>query len=257
LSYQVTSGNLVGSDGFTGGLTRAAGETVAGSPYAITQGSLSAGNNYNLTFVGANLTITKAPLTVNVANATKQLNAPNPPLTGTIVGIKNGDNITATYTTTATQTSPIGTYPINATLNDPGNKLPNYTVTINPGTLTIFYRWDGFLQPINDTAHTQLTMSVFKSGSTVPVKFQLKDANGNIVQAASLPLWVTPVKIGSTSQPVDESVYSDPPTSGQTYRWDGSQYIYNWQSPKDPSGLYKICAKFDDGQTQCVNLGLK
>ena len=194
---------------------------------------------------------------MNGANASKLLNAPNPAFTGTITGIRFSDNISATYSTSATPTSPAGTYPINATLVDPDGKLPNYTVTINPGTLTISYRWDGFLQPINDTAHTQTTMSVFKAGSTVPVKFQLKDANGNVVQAASVPLWVTPVKTGTMSQTVDEQVYTDPPTSGQTFRWDGSQYIYNWQWPKDAGSLYRICAKFDDGQTQCVNLGLK
>ncbi len=35
---QVTSGNLVGTDTFTGALARTAGETVAGSPYAINAG---------------------------------------------------------------------------------------------------------------------------------------------------------------------------------------------------------------------------
>jgi hypothetical protein len=54
-------------------------------------------------------------------------------------------------------------------------------------------------QPINDTAHSQICgspcpVSIFKGGSTVPVKFQLKDANGNVVQTTSLPLWLTPVK---------------------------------------------------------------
>jgi len=34
--------------------------------------------------------------------------APNPTFTGTIVGIKNGDNITATYSTLATTNSPTG-----------------------------------------------------------------------------------------------------------------------------------------------------
>ena len=63
----------------------------------------------------------------------------------------------------------------------------------------------------------------------------------------------------STIRPGPKSVVrtTDPPTSGQTFRWDGSQYVYNWQSPKDPGGLYRLCAKFDDGQTQCVNIGLK
>jgi len=53
------------------------------------------------------------------------------------VGIKNGDNITATYATTATQSSPAGTYPIVPTLVDPDNKLGNYAVTSTNGVLTI------------------------------------------------------------------------------------------------------------------------
>jgi hypothetical protein len=93
--------------------------------------------NYTVTSTNGTLTITQAPLTVNVDNLSRVYGDPNPTLTGTIVGIKNGDNITATYSTTATQTSPVGTYPITATLNDPTAKLGNYSVTTNNGTLTI------------------------------------------------------------------------------------------------------------------------
>jgi hypothetical protein len=64
LSYQITSGSLVTGDSFSGSLTRVAGETVAGSPYAIQQGTLTAGGNYNLTFVGANFTINKKTASV-------------------------------------------------------------------------------------------------------------------------------------------------------------------------------------------------
>ena len=55
LTYQLTSGNLVGSDQITGSLIRDAGETVG--TYPIRQGSVTAGSNYDLTYVGANLTI--------------------------------------------------------------------------------------------------------------------------------------------------------------------------------------------------------
>ncbi|PWB68974.1 MAG: hypothetical protein C3F07_20770 [Anaerolineales bacterium] len=58
-TYQITSGNLVGSDSFSGGLTREAGEAVG--QYDILQGTLTAGSNYNLTYVPAKLTITYAP----------------------------------------------------------------------------------------------------------------------------------------------------------------------------------------------------
>jgi hypothetical protein len=56
LTYQVTSGSLLGSDQLSGALTRVAGDDVG--TYAIQQGTLTAGSNYALTFVGANLTIT-------------------------------------------------------------------------------------------------------------------------------------------------------------------------------------------------------
>jgi 6-phosphogluconolactonase (cycloisomerase 2 family) len=91
--------------------------------------------NYAITYINGTLTITSAPLTLNVNNASRAYGDPDPVFTGTLVGIKNNDVITASYSTTATATSPIGTYPITATLS--GLNLPNYTVTINPGTLTI------------------------------------------------------------------------------------------------------------------------
>ncbi len=56
LTYQI-SGSLVNGDAFSGALTRVAGEDAPG-PYAINQGSLLLTSNYNLIYVGANLTIT-------------------------------------------------------------------------------------------------------------------------------------------------------------------------------------------------------
>jgi hypothetical protein len=77
LTYQVTSGSLVGSDSFTGNLTRVAGETVG--VYAIQQGSVSAGTNYALNYVGANLAITAAHCTGLLTSST------NPALPGASV----------------------------------------------------------------------------------------------------------------------------------------------------------------------------
>jgi hypothetical protein len=132
-----------------------------------------------------------------------------------------------------------------------------------PVTATYYvnYRWDGFLQPINDTAHqVGLQLSVFKAGSTVPAKFQLKQADGTIVQATSLPQWLAPVKLNSMSATVDEGVYTDSPTAGSYYRWDSTaqQYIYNWSTKGLQAGYwYKIFAKFDDGSTKYVIIGLR
>jgi hypothetical protein len=94
-------------------------------------------SNYTIFYTNGTLTVTGAVLTVTANNATRSYGAAEPVFNGTITGIQNGDNITATYATTATISSPVGTYPIVPTLVDPGNKLPNYAVTTNNGTLTV------------------------------------------------------------------------------------------------------------------------
>ncbi len=60
LTYQLTSGSLIAPDAFSGALNRVTGESAG--DYSILQGTLTAGNNYSMSFVGANLTITAAPI---------------------------------------------------------------------------------------------------------------------------------------------------------------------------------------------------
>jgi hypothetical protein len=93
---------------------------------------------YPSSTLSTTLTVTPAPLTVTVNNATRVFGAPNPTFTGTITGVLPGDTITVAYSTTATTASAAGTYPITATLTAGGTtNLSNYTVTNTPGTLTI------------------------------------------------------------------------------------------------------------------------
>jgi MBG domain (YGX type)/Bacterial Ig-like domain (group 3)/Galactose oxidase, central domain len=79
---------------FTGALTRVAGENVG--TYAITQGTLSAGSNYNILSVGANFTITPKPATVTAVDKSKAYLAPNPTPTATVTGTVNGDTLNYT-----------------------------------------------------------------------------------------------------------------------------------------------------------------
>jgi hypothetical protein len=78
-----------------------------------------------------------APLTVTAGNLTLTYGQPKPALTGTILGLQNSDNITASYNSTATAGSAPGNYPITPSLIDPSNLETNYIVTLVPGTLTI------------------------------------------------------------------------------------------------------------------------
>lgn len=124
-----------------------------------------------------------------------------------------------------------------------------------------YYKWDGFLQPINDTKyHPDQSQSVFKGGSTVPVKFQIKDFSGNIIVSSVTPKWLVPEKLSPMSSPVSESVTSTTATFGSDFRWDSAsqQYIYNWSTKGLTSGYwYKISAKLDDGYIYSVIVGLK
>ncbi len=61
-----------------------------------------------------------------------------PLFTGSIAGLVNGDDITATYGVANLAATPaVGTYTITPTLSDPSSRLPNYAVTTNNATLTI------------------------------------------------------------------------------------------------------------------------
>ncbi len=83
------------------------------------------------------VTIQPAPLTVTANGAVRPYGDPNPPFTGTLTGVQNGDTITATYGSTATATTPVGSYAITPTLSDPDGRLGNYAVALISGTLTI------------------------------------------------------------------------------------------------------------------------
>lgn len=148
----------------------------------------------------------------------------------------------------------VGTFSYTATATDKAGN-----VSTMAGTYRVIYEWSGFLQPINDTAHqVGTTTSIFKAGSTVPVKFQLKDASGKIVQSTAAPQWMTPVKGSATSAPIDESLNTLSATSGTAYQWDGTQYQYNWNTKGLTSGYYyQIGVKLDDGRTYYVNIGLR
>jgi hypothetical protein len=149
----------------------------------------------------------------------------------------------------------VGTIAYTATATD--NAGNSTTLT---GTYTIKYRFDGFLQPINDTAHqVGASTSVFKAGSTVPAKFAVRKADGTAVQLPVAPVWLTPVKGSAMSAPVDEAVYAASADSGTTYKYDATaaQYLYNWKTPSTGGNYYRIGVKFDDGQTYFVNIGLR
>jgi hypothetical protein len=134
LAFGIASGALVGTDGFSGSLLRAAGENVG--TYVIGQGSLTAGANYALSYVGATLAVTPKPATVVANSRTKVYGAADPVLTGTLTGFLAGDSVTAAYSRAAGESVAGGPYLISAALS-PSSVLSNYAIAAQTAAFTI------------------------------------------------------------------------------------------------------------------------
>lgn len=139
INYSIVSGTLLGGTQITGALTRDAGETAG--PYNVSLGTLAINDsNYKLTFQGGYFEIDRAPLTLTIANKTKVATKPNPALTYSVSGYKNGDTEATAFTsaiqltTDANINSAAGDY--NIYVNG-GVYASNYNVTTVGGTLTV------------------------------------------------------------------------------------------------------------------------
>jgi gliding motility-associated-like protein len=113
------------------------GKTVTANDFILAG---SDRNNYNLITGSATTTgtITARALTVKADDKEKFVGAVNPVFTLSYSGFINGEDESALTVipvgaTVATQSSPIGTYPITVS----GGVSPNYNMTYVPGTLTV------------------------------------------------------------------------------------------------------------------------
>jgi hypothetical protein len=128
--------DVTGAPALSTTATRSSG--VNAYTISISQGSLvSTGDNYAFAFVPGTLTITAAPLKITANDASRTPFGADPVFGVTYSGFVLGQDASVvsglTVTTTATGSSPVGTYPIT-----PANATaPNYAITFVPGTLTI------------------------------------------------------------------------------------------------------------------------
>src|SRR5262249_11061532 len=97
-----------------------------------------AGANYNLTYVGANLVITRRDLLAQADNQSRVFGQTNPVFTISYSGFITGDDVSKlvelpTATTLAETNSPIGLYAIELT----GGSDTNHSLVLSTGTLTV------------------------------------------------------------------------------------------------------------------------
>src|SRR5262249_37613804 len=132
LTYQITSGALVNGDTLSGALTRATGAHVGS--YAIQQGTVAASANYNLTYIGANLSITPAPLTIAADPKAKIYGDLDPALT---YHISSGALISGDSLSGALSRAPGENADVYAIQQGSVSASTDYTLSYLPANLTI------------------------------------------------------------------------------------------------------------------------
>ncbi len=137
--------------------------------------------------------------------------------------------------------SPGGPYTVTVTVND-GD--PGAGGSVSSSAFSILYSATGVLQPVNDTQAKQ-DPSVFKYGSTIPVKIKVTDCSGANVSTLSPQISVKKISGSTPLTAVDENITSTSGAdSGTTMRFDptAGQYIYNLatKSLSDSTATYQI-----------------
>ena len=113
------------------------------------------------------------------------------------------------------------------------------------------YEFGEFLPPINNDGS-----SIFKLKSTIPVKFQYKDADGNYIPDAIARIFVYKISgsvVGDEVEPVSTSAA----TTGNLFRYADNQYIFNLATKDLSTGTWLIKVLLDDGTSRYVIISLR
>jgi hypothetical protein len=240
VSFTVTASDLV--DGSVApscipasGSTFALGETTVNC-----SATDAAGNTANGSFTVTVQDTTKPTLTLpaNISTLATGNSGAAVTFLATATDLVDG-SVTVNCTPASGSTFALGTTTVNCSATDAhGNAATgSFTVTV---TVTI----KGFFQPVDMGG----IYNNAKSGSTVPLKFEVFGANG--VELTDVAV-IDTFKVMSASAPAgtvgdDIELYS---TGNTSLRYDatGGQFIQNWKTPA--AGCYKVVLTLKDGST--------
>jgi hypothetical protein len=144
-------------------------------------------------------------------------------------------------------TFPLGPTTVTCTAKDAAGNTGTESFTV-----TVTAAWSNVLQPVNVDGS-----SIFKLGSTVPVKFQLSGASAGITNLAAR-LYLQRVGAGGTGSDI-EAISTSNATTGNLFRYDATsgQYIFNLATKTLSAGTYKLRIDLGDKVLRTVNITLK
>jgi hypothetical protein len=273
LTFTVGGSGLAAGDTipsvFSGALVRASGTTVAGSPYQISQGTLVANSNYNITsFTPSALTILPKALVGSITIYSKQYDGNNTATiaTRTLSGVVSGDDVsyvggTATFDNPLAGTNKL----VTATgLYLSGADAGNYTVNDTATTYADIYAlgFEGFLAPVGGADLSGGTFAnplrTIKLGSTLPVKFKAFTNGGTPWLTGIHTIHAIKYSDATTWEPALEVTATDAATTGNQFRLADGHWHFNMSTKSHFSqGIWKIEATLEDGSKHYVWITLK
>jgi hypothetical protein len=141
----------------------------------------------------------------------------------------------------------LGTTPVACTATDAAGNTASGQFPV-----TVTYAWSGALQPVNADG-----ISIFKAGSTVPVKFTLTGASAGITDATAT---LSYAKVSNQIEgDILEAVTNAGGSTGSQFRYDptAGQYIFNWSTKGLTAGTYSIKIDLGDSAVHAVRISLK
>lgn len=128
---------------------------------------------------------------------------------------------------------PIGKTTVTFTARDASGNSSQAQLVVH-----VVYAFDGFFAPIRNDGS-----SIFKAGRVIPMKFQLRGADGSIVGTATATLQVfkfTDDVLGATEEQTVEAAGNS--NTDNLFRYDATsgQYIYNGDSTGYTQGSYSL-----------------
>jgi hypothetical protein len=142
-----------------------------------------------------------------------------------------------------------GTYTITVTVNDDDSGQDSDTASVSK-----LYSMSGILSPFNSDP---LNYSVWKYGSTIPVKVQITDCNGVSVPGLAPKLGTSLANASTPAPSINEDVFSTSNAdTGNVLRYSDGQYIYNFNSKSnaitDQNATYWMSVKGFDANNKVV-----
>lgn len=160
-------------------------------------------------------------------------------ITGSIDWGDGSDDSFSSSPVSTSHTYAAGTYAITVDVGDDDGSSIDDSKT---ASVSLLYNVSGVLQPVNDTqAHND--PSIFKYGSTIPVKIRVTDCNAQPVSGLAPQIAVQKVSGSTPASGTDELISSTSGAdAGTTMRFADGLYIYNLatKSLADSTATYQI-----------------